>query len=121
MGPLTEAMHFLHHRAGPESVEILNQFLRQHGLHRSLGGQSPTAGAEEPGERHPNLLRKLQGDELKQAEGDTAQHDEAFTRHPGLLHSGQMLGLWRFEGGILFGFARVARQILGSEAIGEGV
>src|SRR5947207_14281220 len=114
-------MAFLNHSTGPESVEILTQYLSEDGLHRSLGGQSPTAGAEEPGERRPNLLRKLQGDELKQAEGDTAQHDEAFTRLPGLLHSGQVLGLGRFEGGILFGLARVAGHLLGPEAICEGV
>jgi len=61
------------------------------------------------GERGPNQSRKLQDDELEQAQRHAAQHHEALTRQPGLPYRRHMLALRTLEGGILFGLARVTR------------
>src|SRR5918998_3031039 len=115
----SEIMNFLHHRTGLDMVKIPKQLLSQDLLDRSLRGQGPATGAKVGSPRVPNRAMKVQRYELEHAQRQAAQHDEAFTRQPSLLHRWYMLALGPFEVGVLFGLAGVAGHVLGSEAIGE--
>lgn len=100
IGALAEAVNFPHHRTGLKTVEIQGQLLSPNLFDRALRGQGATSSAKKAGERGPNLPLELQGDELEQASGDTAQHHEALARLPGLVHVGQRLEPEPFEVGI---------------------
>ena len=56
--------------------KILLECLSQDGLDRLLRGEGAPAGGQKEGEGVPDMGGELQGDELQQPEGDTAQQDK---------------------------------------------
>ena len=105
MGAVSEVMNFVHHRTGLDMVKIPKQLLSQDRLDRSLRRQGSATGAKVGGKRVPNRAMTFQRYELEHAQRQAAQHDEAFTRQPGLLHRWYMLAVGTLEVGVLVGLA----------------